>query len=96
MKKFVPFYDPKITRAGKKYSVYVDGPSGRPKLIHFGDRSMQHYKDRTSQRKWARLDHLDPVRRRSYLARAKGIRNRKGLAWKDRNSPNYYAVKYLW
>jgi len=41
--------------------------------------------------------HLDPVRRKSYLARAKGIKNKRGeLTWKDKTSANYYSVRYLW
>ncbi len=40
--------------------------------------------------------HKDQKRRASYLARAKGIKNKKGeLTYKDKNSKNYWAVK-LW
>jgi len=41
--------------------------------------------------------HKDPVRRKSYLARAKGIRDKQGnLTWKDKSSPNYWSVRVLW
>jgi len=31
------------------------------------------------------------------LARAKGIKDKNGnLTWKDKNSANYYAIRYLW
>jgi hypothetical protein len=69
-----------------KMSVYVKNEKGNPKLIHFGN---SDYEDFTQ--------HKDEKRRKSYLARAKGIKNKKGeLTWKDKNSKNYYSVKYLW
>ena len=31
------------------------------------------------------------------LARAKGIKNKSGqLTWKDKNTANYWAVRWLW
>jgi hypothetical protein len=36
-------------------------------------------------------------KRKAYLARAKAIKNKEGkLTYKDKTSPNYYSVKYLW
>jgi len=68
-------------RLHKKYA--VRSPKG---WIHFGD---TRYKDFTQ--------HRDPIRRRSYLKRAKGIRNRAGrLTWQDPYSPNYWSVRILW
>ena len=64
----------KSTSKGKKYMVI--GPNG--KTIHFGDSSMQQYKDTTKLGLYTHLDHLDETRRKSYLARAKGIKNKKG------------------
>ena len=82
----------KSTRKGKKYMVVVDG-----KTIHFGDSSMHQFKDSTGLGLYTHLNHNDEKRRASYLARAKGIKNRQGeLTWKDKNSANYYSVKYLW
>jgi len=90
-----PLYKPfKSTRNNKKYSVYVIKDNKR-KLIHFGDTRYQQFKDKIGIYK--QLDHGDPVRRKSYLARSKGIKNKQGeLTWKDRTSPNYYSVRYLW
>ena len=70
-----------------KYSVYVkNSTTNRPKLIHFGHKDYQDY-----------TQHKDKKRRKSYLARAKGIKNKKGqLTWKDKNTKNYWAVHYLW
>ncbi len=83
----------KSTRKGKKYMVVA--PNG--KTIHFGSSSMQQYKDTTGLGLYTYLDHNDEKRRASYLARAKGIRNKKGeLTYLDKNSANYYAYKFLW
>jgi hypothetical protein len=79
-----------------KYSVYVKNETtGKPKLIHFGNKKYQQFKDKIGHYK--NLDHNDPKRRERYLARAKGIRNKKGeLTWKDKNTKNYWAVRILW
>ena len=78
-----------------KYSVYVKSDTGKTKLIHFGNKKYQHFKDKLGEYK--SLDHNDPKRRASYLARAKGIRNKKGdLTWKDKNTKNYWAIRILW
>jgi hypothetical protein len=83
----------KSTRKNKKYSVI--SPSG--KTIHFGSASMEQYKDSTGLGLYSDKDHNDEKRRKSYLARAKGIKNKKGeLTWKDPESANYYSVRYLW
>jgi hypothetical protein len=83
----------KSTRKGKKYSVIT--PSG--KTIHFGALEMEQFKDSTGLGLYSHLDHGDKKRRDRYLARAKGIKNKKGeLTWKDPESANYYAVRYLW
>ena len=75
----------KSTAKNKKFSVYVM-KDGKKKLIHFGD---SRYQDFTQ--------HKDEKRRKSYLARAKGIKNKKGeLTWKLKNTSNYWAVKTLW
>ena len=77
----------KNTPKGKKFSVYVKADTKKGyKIIHFGDSNMKDLRQ-----------HRDPKRRRSYLARAKGIRNKQGnLTWKDRNTANYWSVHYLW
>ena len=80
----------KSTRPEKKLMVEVNG-----KTIHFGDRSMQQFKDRTGI--WKSKDHGDEKRKKSYLARAKGIKDKQGnLTWKDPSSPNYHSVHVLW
>lgn len=80
----------KSTRKDKKLQVNING-----KTIHFGNPKYQHYEDKTGI--WKSLDHKDPERRKRYLARAKGIKDKEGnLTWKDINSPNYWSIKILW
>lgn len=83
-----PLYKPfRSKKAGKKFSVYVKSPSGGKRLIHFGQAGADDWRSGTAT----------PAQRKSYLARAKGIRKKDGsLAWKDKNSSNYWAVRYLW
>ena len=69
-----------------KFSVYVKGINDKPKLIHFGDSRYQDFRQ-----------HKDEKRRTSYLKRAKGIKNKQGnLTWKDKNTKNYWSIRYLW
>tara|TARA_R110002012_G_scaffold57957_5_gene150384 strand:- start:1137 stop:1418 length:282 start_codon:yes stop_codon:yes gene_type:complete len=86
-----PLYKPfKSKKSGKKFSVYVKSKSGSGKgkrLIHFGATGYDDFRSGKATKE----------QRKSYLARAKGIKKKDGsLAWKDKNSPNYWAVKYLW
>ena len=59
----------KSANKNKKYSTIYNG-----KTINFGDSKMEQYKDSTGLGLYTSKDHLDPVRRKSYLARAKGIK----------------------
>ncbi len=73
-------------KGNKKMSVYVKNDKGGKKLIHFGDANMQDFRQ-----------HKDEKRRKSYLARSGGIRNKAGkLTANDKNSANYWSRKVLW
>ena len=87
-KKKKTLYKPvKSTNSKKKFMVYVKGPSGNPKLIHFGAKGYDDWRSGTATKE----------QRKSYLARAKGIKNKSGqLTWKDKNTANYWAVRWLW
>lgn len=87
---------PTFTRAETKTHKYsVITPSGRK--INFGHKKYKHYKDTTGLGLYSHMNHLNKDRRKSYLARAKGIRDAKGmLTYKNKEKPNYYAIKYLW
>ena len=61
-----PLYKPfKSKLKSKKMSVYVM-KDGKKKLIHFGDSNMKDF-----------TQHKDEKRRKSYLARSAGIRNKQ-------------------
>jgi len=74
------------TSSKNKYWVFVKAPTKKGyKRIGFGLKGMKDFSQ-----------HGDLKRRKSYLARAKGIRNKQGqLTYKDKNTANYWAVK-LW
>jgi hypothetical protein len=83
-----PLYKPFPSKAkGKKFSVYVKGKNGNKKLIHFGAKGYPDWRSGSATKE----------QRKSYLARAKGIKDKSGnLTWKDKNTANYWAVRYLW
>ena len=80
-----PLYTPFASKLpSKKFSVYVM-KDGKKKLIHYGDSNYEDY-----------TQHKDKARRKSYLARSAGIRNKEGkLTKNDKNSANYWA-RTLW
>tara|TARA_R110002153_G_scaffold3628_2_gene17394 strand:- start:89 stop:379 length:291 start_codon:yes stop_codon:yes gene_type:complete len=80
----------KSTRITKKLMTVVNG-----KTVHFGDRNSDHFKDKTGT--WKSKDHGDKERRKSYLSRSAGIKNKSGKLTKDDPmSPNYHARRILW
>jgi hypothetical protein len=82
-----PLYKPyKSTKTGKKGMVFVKSSDGRKKLIHFGDANMKDFRQ-----------HGDKARRKNYLERSGGIRDKSGnLTANNRNSANYWSRKILW
>jgi len=81
------------TSKHKKYMVKT--PKG--KIIHFGDKRYEHFKDTTGLGKYSNLNHNDKKRRENYCKRAKGIKDGKGNpTYNNKESPNYYSMKYLW
>jgi hypothetical protein len=80
-------YSPFVSKARhKKYSVYVKGANDKPKLIHFGDKRYEHYKDKLGHYK--HLDHGDKQRRKNYYSR-------HGEAT-SKDSAKYWSHKILW
>ena len=78
-------------KKGKKLMTEVNG-----KTIHFGDINMEHFKDKTGLLP-KKLNHNDKTRRKNYLTRSAGIKNKKGKLTKDDpNSPNYHSRRILW
>tara|TARA_R110000796_G_scaffold24722_2_gene70182 strand:- start:1755 stop:2012 length:258 start_codon:yes stop_codon:yes gene_type:complete len=80
-------YKPFVSKAkNKKYSVYVKGKTGNPKLIHFGDKRYGQFKDKIGH--YSNLDHGDSKRKKAYYAR-------HGKAT-SKDSAKYFSHKYLW
>ncbi len=75
------------TSSSNKMWVYVKSDTKKGfKKIGFGLKGMKDF-----------TQHKDPKRRASYLARAKGIKNKQGeLTYKLKDSANYWSVGYLW
>lgn len=84
----------KSTRPDKKLMVVVE-KDGKKKTVHFGARKMEHFKDKTGI--WRSKDHGDKDRRKNFLTRSAGIKNKAGgLTKDDPFSPNYHARRILW
>lgn len=85
-KKEKPLYKPvKSSNPKKKGMVYVK-KNGNKRLIHFGDAKMQDF-----------TQHKDPKRRKNYLNRSAGIRDKQGnLTANNKNSANYWSRKVNW
>ncbi len=80
-------YKPFKSKAkNKKYSVYVKGKNGKPRLIHFGDSRYGQFKDKLGA--YSKLDHNDKKRKASYYAR-------HGKAT-SKDSAKYWSHKILW
>ena len=81
-----PLYKPVISdNAKKKGMVYVMSNDSKSK-IHFGDASMSDYRQ-----------HKNKTRRKNYLSRSAGIRDKNGkLTANNKNKANYWARNYLW
>lgn len=85
--KFPGFNKPKIAPKGSPAKRRVLAKKGdKVKVINFGKRGYSDY-----------TKHKSEKRRRSYLARSGGIRNKAGKLTKDdKFSANYFARRYLW
>ena len=94
MVKVGKFNYEKSTRPDKKLMVVVT-KDGKKKTVHFGARKMEHFKDKTGI--WSSKDHGDKERRKNFLTRSAGIKNKSGgLTKDDPFSPNYHARRILW
>ncbi len=85
--EFDGFNKPKRDTSGaKKKQVVLAKKDDEVKLVRFGHKD---YEDFTQ--------HKDPDRRKNYLARSAGIRDKSGnLTKDDKFSANYWARKKLW
>ncbi len=76
------------TSSRYKYFVYVrNTKTGGVKKIGFGYKGMDDWRSGTATKE----------QRKSYRARASGIRNKQGeLTYKNKNTANYWSYHYLW
>lgn len=73
------------TRKDKKAMVFAV-KNGKGKVVHFGQKGYKDFRQ-----------HKDTQRRKSYLARSAGIRDKTGkLTKNDKFSANYWSRKILW
>jgi predicted HAD superfamily phosphohydrolase YqeG len=86
-KKDRPLNKPfKSTVKGKKFSVIVMS-NGKRKQVNFGAKGMDDWRSGTATKE----------QRKSFRARMKGIKRKDGsYAYKDKTSPAYWALNYLW
>ena len=78
-------------KKNKKLSVIVDG-----KKIDFGSTLYQNFNDLTGLLNKSFLHH-DEERKRRYLLRAKGIKDKNGnLTYLNPLSPNWHSIRILW
>ena len=90
MPKVGRFNYEKSTNPSKKLMVKVNN-----RTIHFGARSMGHFRDKTGI--WKSKDHGDAERRKSVRSRMGGVKKKDGSrAASDPNSPAYHAMLVLW
>lgn len=88
----------KSSRKDKKLMTNIDEKTGGSTWVHFGSKKplMEHYFDKTGLLD-KKLNHGDKDRRKSYLARAKSIKDKNGKLTKDNPySPNYHSIRILW
>ncbi len=78
----------KSTPKGKKFSVYVKADNKKGyKTVHFGAKGMDDWRSGKATKE----------QRKSFRARMKGIKRKDGsFAYKDKTSPAYWALNYLW
>jgi len=94
----------KPTRKGKKYTVIVkDLITHKTRVISFGAKGYQQYKDSTHLGLYTKSNHGDKRRRRNYFSRhSGGIKNKRRATKRElRKSHGYYNAKilshiYLW
>jgi hypothetical protein len=85
--EFPGYNKPVNAPAGDTHKKMVLAKKGEDvKLVKFGLRGMEDF-----------TQHHDPERRKNYLARSGGIKNKSGQLTKDdKFSANYWARKVLW
>jgi hypothetical protein len=87
----------------KKYTAHIkDNKTGKVRVLHFGHKDYEQYKDRTKNGLYSSRNHGNKKRQRNYYNRHSGEKNRKKAIEKEKRKGNgYYTPKllshiYLW
>ena len=87
----------------KKYTAIIkNNKTKKTRIIHFGDRRYQQFKDRTPLKLYQHKNHNTLKRMQNYFSRHSGTKNRGNAIKKEINRSNgYYTAKilshkYLW
>lgn len=85
----------------KKYTAHVrDKKTKKVRVVHFGDRRYQQYKDRTPLKYYKHKNHETRKRMQNYFMRHSGTRNRAAAIRKERRdgrfTPKLLSHVYLW
>lgn len=92
----------KSTNPQKKYVATIRTLTGNTKLIHFGAKDYQQYRDSTKLHLYSSKNHNDPKRRERYFRRHSGVPKKSQALRKEwRKSNGRYNAKilshqYLW
>ena len=87
----------------KKYTAHIkDNKTGKIRVLHFGHKDYEQFKDRTKNGLYSSRNHGDKKRQRNYYNRHSGEKNRNKAIEKEKRKGNgYYTPKllshiYLW
>jgi len=87
----------------KKYTAYIKNKKTKKvRMIHFGDKNYQQYKDRTPLKLYKHKNHNTRKRMQNYYSRHSGTKSRKeGIKKEINKSKGFYNAKilshiYLW
>ena len=87
----------------KKYSAYIKNKiTKKIRILHFGDKRYQQYKDRTPLKLYKNKNHGTRKRMQNYYSRHSGTKNRNNAIHREKRKSNgYYTPKilshiYLW
>ena len=87
----------------KKYTAHIkDNKTGKVRVLHFGHKDYEQFKDRTKNGLYSSRNHGNKKRQRNYYNRHSGEKNRKKAIEKEKKKGNgYYTPKllshiYLW
>lgn len=87
----------------KKYTAHIQHKKTKKRrILHFGDRRYQQYKDRTDLQLYAKKNHGTRKRMQNYYSRHSGTKSREAAIDKEVKesgglyTPKILSHKYLW